>query len=802
MKNINIKKVVAGAAALAVGASFLGAAVAAQVQAEGLEPIVKNDIIGANGMPTGTIVVGSMAQPADVIWAGNIAAAIGAKAYTTTEHTTEDVIVPGQPGSAVSISGDGYLEDTYTIEGGVIDVTMNKDNYSLLHETDISADSDFAGDSTLRVFDELKVNGSVFFETDRDIKDLVFNVARGQIQYKIDLDSGLKVGYNDNDVSPSFRFKLMGTEYTVDSINTAGNTIKLIANKNTITYQPNEEFMVDEYKVKVVEILDTGAQNNRYEASLQLINAQGTVVTTGVYRSNSSKIFSNYLTSSVTVDTVYSTSVKIVSGSSTKLELRNTSRIKDFPNIGDEMWKATFTQDGNYVKSITLETDHADLDFVNKKGLKVGDKVELPNDFGTIEFLGLTDETMSEFKVADGKIYFQDDARKSNEIFFYDYSTFTTARNDWTTNEELNGKRLYIKSHGDAAKDYNVTIQQDNDSGRYLQDNGTWSTTLNYINGDYNTNAYIPLTIELPSSTEKVKYGLYLVTSDSNASANAADVNMTHSITQKDNKFVTAIIGLESGDNNYAVGRTKYQWEVDGVDVDPKGAAYVKTGSKVIGAFPGTNGASSTATTATQNPEKNYFGLYVTETEKDTEDIKFYIDSYTGDFVNVGSNDFTDAVKPVEYSTFALSDEGNNTDLEMLYTKYGAEISIEDGYVLAHLPERQRNGKVFIGGGSQTVIEEGQPGSTIPGTTYTTITPANIDVRNLVKMDNAGVGGVKIIVGGHLVNTLAQGITDDYLTQAGQWVLGKNTEGNMVVAGFTAQDTADAAGALISIIMG
>ena len=802
MKNINIKKVVAGAAALAVGASFLGAAVAAQVQAEGLEPIVKNDIIGENGMPTGTIVVGSMAQPADVIWAGNIAAAIGAKAYTTTEHTTDPIEVPGTPGSSATITGDGYLEDTYTIEGGVIDVTMNKDNYSLLHETDISADSDFAGDSTLRVFDELKVNGSVFFETDRDIKDLVFNVARGQIQYKIDLDSGLKVGYNDNDVSPSFRFKLMGTEYTVDSINTAGNTIKLIANKNTITYQPNEEFMVDEYKVKVVEILDTGAQNNRYEASLQLINAQGTVVTTGVYRSNSSKIFSNYLTSSVTVDTVYSTSVKIVSGSSTKLELRNTSRIKDFPNIGDEMWKATFTQDGNYVKSITLETDHADLDFVNKKGLKVGDKVELPNDFGTIEFLGLTDETMSEFKVADGKIYFQDDARKSNEIFFYDYSTFTTARNDWTTNEELNGKRLYIKSHGDAAKDYNVTIQQDNDSGRYLQDNGTWSTTLNYINGDYNTNAYIPLTIELPSSTEKVKYGLYLVTSDSNASANAADVNMTHSITQKDNKFVTAIIGLESGDNNYAVGRTKYQWEVDGVDVDPKGAAYVKTGSKVIGAFPGTNGASSTATTATQNPEKNYFGLYVTETEKDTEDIKFYIDSYTGDFVNVGSNDFTDAVKPVEYSTFALSDEGNNTDLEMLYTKYGAEISIEDGYVLAHLPERQRNGKVFIGGGSQTVIEEGQPGSTIPGTTYTTITPANIDVRNLVKMDNAGVGGVKIIVGGHLVNTLAQGITDDYLTQAGQWVLGKNTEGNMVVAGFTAQDTADAAGALISIIMG
>ena len=84
MKNINTKKVIAGAAALAVGASFLGAAVAAQVDFG--SPVVKGDVIGTNGMPTATIIVGNESQAADSIWAGNIAAAIASKA-SQPRHT-------------------------------------------------------------------------------------------------------------------------------------------------------------------------------------------------------------------------------------------------------------------------------------------------------------------------------------------------------------------------------------------------------------------------------------------------------------------------------------------------------------------------------------------------------------------------------------------------------------------------------------------------------------------------------------------------------------------------------------------
>jgi hypothetical protein len=520
------------------------------------------------------------------------------------------------------------------------------------------------------------------------------------------------------------------------------------------------------------------------------------------------------------VDTVYSNSVKVVSGSSTRLELRNNSRIKDFPTIGDEMWKVTLAKDANYVTGITLETDHSDLDFVNKKGLQVGDKVELPNEFGSIEFLGLTDETMSDFKVDNGKIYFQDDARRSVETFIYDYATFSTARNDWTTNEEIAGKRLYIKSHGSSTTDYNLTVQQDNDSGRYLKSDGTWDTAVQYLSGNYGPAvSYIPLNIEAPNTSQKLKYGVYLVSADSN-NAVGFGTGSTHSIT-KETDFVTAIIGLEAGANTYSVGRTDYKWYVDGVDVSQADNVYTGTGSAVVGAFP------ASATTPVTQSEKNYFRLVLDGPAAET-DVYFHVDSYTGDLVNVGSNDFTDAVKAVEYGTLKLSDEGNNTDLEFMYTEYGAELSIEDSYLFGSFPERQRKGKIFIGGGtsSETTLNGGELVLSTPGTVVetedgmisaklitstvtggeemTAMTPANwnASTQRIVYLDNETMtsAGAKIIVGGHLVNALANGITDEYLTEAGQYVVGAVENGNIVVAGFSAADTAEAAKDLINAI--
>ena len=99
MKNVNIKKVVAGAAALAIAAGSLGAVVSAANVADSSyttpNGLARADMFNAQGAPSYNIVVGSTGHASDVVWAANIAAAIGKKAYnvSTASATGGDVVV-------------------------------------------------------------------------------------------------------------------------------------------------------------------------------------------------------------------------------------------------------------------------------------------------------------------------------------------------------------------------------------------------------------------------------------------------------------------------------------------------------------------------------------------------------------------------------------------------------------------------------------------------------------------------------------------------------------------------------------
>lgn len=75
--------------------------------------------------------------------------------------------------------------------------------------------------------------------------------------------------------------------------------------------------------------------------------------------------------------------------------------------------------------------------------------------------------------------------------------------------------------------------------------------------------------------------------------------------------------------------------------------------------------------------------------------------------------------------------------------------------------------------------------------------------RNLVYTDQSPPSsGSFVIVGGHLVNTLAQGVTDNELQGSGDYMAEKLSGGNLVVAGFTAADTITAAQELIAALDG
>jgi len=833
MKNINMKKVVAGVAALGVSALLAGSVVAANVGADNFSMNITKDTMYNNGVPAVSVVVGSMAQPVDVVWAGNIAAAIGKKAYTTTGTvggaSLQDVTIEVGSSSTSTISGDGYLSDNYTLNdmtntAKVIDET----DYSMLYKTDTSADSDHAGASTLTISDELSVTANVYFNKDKDVKDLVASIDKGAISYSVDFDEGIKGDYTDAGASPRLKFNLMGKNYTVDSFD--GTTLKLVQNLATQTYAPGASFTADDYTIEVVNILDTGDTTNRYQAEMNLKDSTGSVVATDVFRTGDTKIFDSYLESNIDVDTVYATTVKVITGSSGKLELKNGSKITDFPNKDDKLWKVDFTPSApgasGYLTKITLSTDDTSLRFTNDDSLRVGDSVELPLGFGSIDFLGLTEEKSAEFYAQDNYIYFTDADRKDHEVFMYDYDEATTARDSYTS-LLLDGKELYFKFYTAAANDVNFTVQLEDSDGKYLTgadgSTPTWvSTTPDYYSKsgsvqDVNTGLYTNLRIPLYNNDARdVEYTVMV----------APGVAKTASADAVYNTIKTVAMGLKNNQTvDLGIGDTGYTWDVSGIDSTNTAAGFISDAS-----FIGDRVDSATFTDNYANDD--FESIAAITVTNGSDSITMYMDAYTGDMVNLNDNDFLGTYKQVYGAngsdTFDLSDKGNDSDLVFGYTTYGAYATIEDGYPMFTLPEKQLKGQIFIGGGvsSETTLNGGELVLTTPGTVVetedgmisaklitstvtggeemTAMTPANwnASTQRIVYLDNETMtsAGAKIIVGGHLVNSLASGITDEFLTEAGQFVVGSVENGNIVVAGFSAADTADAAKELINAI--
>jgi hypothetical protein len=99
MKTLNVKRisaVAAGAALLAVGFAFAGQITYNNIQ-----------IISAQGTPMVQIVVGSHAQPSDGVAAGNLAAAIGNLAFSSTPVTTVVNTTKAQSLLSVQVSNTG-----------------------------------------------------------------------------------------------------------------------------------------------------------------------------------------------------------------------------------------------------------------------------------------------------------------------------------------------------------------------------------------------------------------------------------------------------------------------------------------------------------------------------------------------------------------------------------------------------------------------------------------------------------------------------------------------------------------------
>ncbi len=163
------------------------------------------------------------------------------------------------------------------------------------------------------------------------------------------------------------------------------------------------------------------------------------------------------------------------------------------------------------------------------------------------------------------------------------------------------------------------------------------------------------------------------------------------------------------------------------------------------------------------------------------------------------------------------------TDFTQAYSDYGVKAWLDEGKAYFSVPESREYLKLVVLGASTTTtvtggteftdLEVGVPkelnnykvtvtsvGGSASGT-YKQVVP----VGTMVYQDTAAPAGSHIIVGGYIVNELAKNLvlTDgsslqEALVSSGDYVVDIMDDGDIVVAGYTANDTATAAKKLIS----
>lgn len=790
MKNINVKKVVAGAAALALGVSGLAVAIAANTGGTNFGPVTKGNVIRADGAPAATIVVGLNSLGSDSIWAGNIAAAIAQKAYTTETHTIEIPAVPGTTTPTTTVTGDGKLSDDLFDLGTQRRLELDDSDYTLLGDYDVRVDDDIFRDDKINVEELLNITAKIEFNDDKDIADLIATIDRDGIEYKLEFTPGIIKDTNDSG-SPDLKFNLFGKQYTLEKY--TGRTMDLVQNKSTTPYGVGANFEVEGHTIAVLEILESSGSGTNYEVEMS-ISKNGITLATEIY-GDGDTIFDEFLTIDTEIDTVYNSRVTVVSGTSARIKLTDGQIVKDFPNIGDELWKVEFNgttySQGDTITTISLYNHDQDIRYKDDDALRRGNEISLPYNFAKISFLGLSDESEKEIIVEDGYLSYTDASDKDHKIFIYEYEdgTYETGDN-YTTTQEIDGKSLYFDFN--TTDDLNqpaanesgyFTVQLEDEDGKFLSKDNTWSwksiSTAGaqekfYFDGNSSeSNAssftgFVPITIPLyKNESRKIAYGVYLRENTQNKItelAIALDSNATDT--------------LDTG-QSWTVGNIFYNIQTN----DANATGYVGM-------------TNSSATTVTDTDLKSMFALRINDSD---ENVTAYIDAYTGGLVDTDDSAYDAGLDQVVATSFNLNQEESD-DLSFGYTIFGTKVEVDGETLTVTVPEDQLYGKIFVGKG-EISTPGGTPGGTPAATrTYTTQVPATWDPNTLVRLDTANVTGTRIVVGGHIVNTLALGITESYLTQSGDYVMGMHANGNIYVAGWTATDTETAAKELIAAI--
>jgi hypothetical protein len=425
--------------------------------------------------------------------------------------------------------------------------------------------------------------------------------------------------------------------------------------------------------------------------------------------------------------------------------------------------------------------------------------------------------------------------------------------NLWCTRTSMAGGEL------NCSADWNLQIITNGKNNFSTAGDGDFIGTANYANSYYlddgnlinksnRAMVAIPLTSSTGMNTKTYRYVPY---------ANEAQGRM-YLLLSADNG------GQEITETQ---NNSSYRWRFDGSDVREKNTDFNSTpfywpDLQELPAFEAATTANGQNTTKSitapsgDGSNTDYFvARFSVDTNKsNTYNAFVYVDTATGKLVDfqaitTGSGGLSNYTVDVNFHNGSSNDPthlggqtavwnlSDRTDVSVLaagYDDYGTKLWVKDKVFHATFPDQRMNTKTTFYGSRTTVTtteatevtytcEAGDTsvvvtlpdGSTqtqaCPGAAAavgsTTRTYSSVPVQVRLDTDAFGSAGPHIIVGGHLVNTLAEGVvlgdgrtSEEALTSSGDSEMQVLSNGDVFVAGWTAADTATAARQLVSLL--
>ncbi|MGI6589035.1 MAG: S-layer protein, partial [Candidatus Iainarchaeum sp.] len=461
MKGLNVKRI----AALGIGAALVGSALAPAVMAgvfNNVNSLQKSNIVNTTGTPVVDIVVGSMGQAADVVWAGNIAAKVAQLA--TVDATEGAATVDYTVGGTTSVAGAGELEEVTLGDTATMTVTSSK-MPSLVNTTSFKYKWD--NSTTQKTMSLTETISGVMatgaqMETGSSryaIGEMTGTVAKNALSYKLefgaalDLDGVVTTGLDANS-GYDLQIPILGKTYVLDEVKSNGTWLVFYANTNPTDLVVGESVEVagkgtyagKTLSVELVDLVQIGSGNQFYRAKWALKDGSSGIkfvekdTQSGAYnlKEEFGDLFSdNIFVTAAGLNLAANKYTATIRTGDDRLEIRDGRGFPYTDNSTEDnkaQWMATLDKDDNKLTGITISNQWAYNKTIgsqtdtSKYVLKVGENISLPNDYAKFELIGFQSKPSKELTLGNSELKYSDLKGKEITVPFYKQFDFQTER--------------------------------------------------------------------------------------------------------------------------------------------------------------------------------------------------------------------------------------------------------------------------------------------------------------------------------------------------------------------------------------